>query len=157
MPALVFAMALAQSRAVTGFVANQLAATRDSFPKPTFLPILLHTGLLDERADGDRSGIPDLNYLFLGKDILEPKTGFDITVKDDMDILIPLAQGPLPLPIKANSTSGIVDLRNAVVHPGRPLFESKKSLGRTRDRVARLLALTERVTRKNGHPGNGVV
>lgn len=48
---------------VTGFVANQLAATRRDFPKPTFLPILLHTGLLAAPANGDRSGIRNLNYL----------------------------------------------------------------------------------------------
>ena len=31
---------------VTGFVGNQLAATRSEFPKPTFLPVILDTGLL---------------------------------------------------------------------------------------------------------------
>lgn len=48
---------------VTGFVANQLATTRREFPKPTFLPIVLHTGLLAQAAEGDRSGIGNLNYL----------------------------------------------------------------------------------------------
>lgn len=48
---------------VTGFVANQLAAARSEFPKPTFLPLVLHTGLLKSGAKGGTSGVRNLNYL----------------------------------------------------------------------------------------------
>ncbi len=48
---------------VTGFIANQVLARRMSYPKPTFLPIVIDTGLfLSPPVDG-RSGIPNLNYL----------------------------------------------------------------------------------------------
>ena len=41
---------------VIGFVTNQLAATREVFPKPTFLPAILDTGLLQsEPVDGKES------------------------------------------------------------------------------------------------------
>ncbi len=48
---------------ITGFVANQIAATRREFPKPTFLPVILDTGLLMSGASNGTSGIPNLNYL----------------------------------------------------------------------------------------------
>ncbi len=48
---------------VLGFVANQLAATRQVFPKPTFLPLILDTGLLASPPVDGTSGIPGLNYL----------------------------------------------------------------------------------------------
>jgi outer membrane protein len=48
---------------ITGFVANQLAATRSEFPKPTFLPLLLDMGLLKSAPKDGTSGIPNLNYL----------------------------------------------------------------------------------------------
>jgi len=48
---------------VTGFVSNQLAATRQAFPKPTFLPIILDTGILSGAPTDGRSGIRNLNYL----------------------------------------------------------------------------------------------
>ena len=48
---------------VIGFVANQLAATRRTFPKPTFLPLILDTGLLSSPPVDGKSGIPGLNYL----------------------------------------------------------------------------------------------
>ena len=48
---------------VTGFVANQIAATKLDFPKPTFLPIILDTGLLARAAEGGGSGIANLSYL----------------------------------------------------------------------------------------------
>ena len=48
---------------VLGFVANQLAATRTTFPKPTFLPLILDTGLLASQPVDGKSGIKDLNYL----------------------------------------------------------------------------------------------
>ena len=48
---------------VTGFVANQLAATCSEFPKPAFLPIILDTRLLLSEPVNGTSGIPNLNYL----------------------------------------------------------------------------------------------
>lgn len=48
---------------VTGFVANQLAATKRVFSKPTFLPIILDIGLLAGIAGEESSGIPNLNFL----------------------------------------------------------------------------------------------
>jgi outer membrane protein TolC len=48
---------------VLGFVANQLTATRKTFPKPTFLPLILDTGLLISPPVEGTSGIPGLNYL----------------------------------------------------------------------------------------------
>ncbi|MGI9204254.1 MAG: TolC family protein [Woeseiaceae bacterium] len=48
---------------INGFVANQIVATRSSYPKPTFLPLLLDTGLVTSPADGGTSNIANLNYL----------------------------------------------------------------------------------------------
>lgn len=48
---------------VTGFVTNQFAATRTVFPKPTFLPVIVDTGLLPSPPVNGTSGIPNLNYL----------------------------------------------------------------------------------------------
>jgi outer membrane protein TolC len=48
---------------IVGFVANQLAATRSEFPKPTFLPVILDTGLLKSGAKDGTSGVRNLNYL----------------------------------------------------------------------------------------------
>ncbi len=48
---------------VTGFVANQILATRAAFPKPTFLPIIIDTGLFIRPPEDGKSGIPNLNYL----------------------------------------------------------------------------------------------
>jgi len=48
---------------VTGFVANQLAATKREFSKPTFLPIIIDTGLLPGEATVGKSGVANLNYL----------------------------------------------------------------------------------------------
>ena len=48
---------------VTGFVANQILATRASYPKPTFLPIIIDTGLFVSPPTDGRSGIPNLNYI----------------------------------------------------------------------------------------------
>lgn len=46
-----------------GYVSNQIAATRANFPKPTFLPVILDTGLLVSAAVDGRSAIENLNYL----------------------------------------------------------------------------------------------
>jgi outer membrane protein len=48
---------------LVGFVANQVAATRAEFPKPTFLPVILDTGLLKTGPKDGRSGVLNLNYL----------------------------------------------------------------------------------------------
>ena len=48
---------------VTGFVANQIAAIRPEFPKPTFLPIIIDVGLVTGEVSVGRSGKANLNYL----------------------------------------------------------------------------------------------
>ena len=48
---------------VTGFVANQVVAIRRDFPKPTFLPLIIDTGLLALDVAEGKSGIRNLNYL----------------------------------------------------------------------------------------------
>ena len=48
---------------VTGFIANQVLARRTDYPKPTFLPIVIDTGLFVTPPVDGRSGIPNLNYL----------------------------------------------------------------------------------------------
>ncbi len=48
---------------VTGFIANQIVSLRDSFPKPTFLPLVLDADLLDLPREGRGSGRTHLNYL----------------------------------------------------------------------------------------------
>ena len=48
---------------VTGFVANQIAASKREFSKPTFLPIIVDTGLLAGEATIGKSGVANLNYL----------------------------------------------------------------------------------------------
>jgi len=47
----------------TGLVANQVAAIRREFPKPTFLPIILDVALVVGAAVDGKSGIRNLNYL----------------------------------------------------------------------------------------------
>lgn len=61
---------------VSGFVANQLAATRQEFPKPTFLPLLLDAGLVAGEPQDGTSGVENLNYLSAYSDF-----------GDDLDIL----------------------------------------------------------------------
>ena len=48
---------------VTGFVANQIAAIRPEFPKPTFLPIIIDVGLVAGEVSVGKSGKANLNYL----------------------------------------------------------------------------------------------
>ena len=48
---------------VTGFVANQIAATRDTYTKPTFLPLILDVALVGRTITQENSGIENLNYL----------------------------------------------------------------------------------------------
>ncbi len=48
---------------VSGFIANQIAATRKSYSKPTFLPLIIDTGLIERDEAVGRSGVRNLNYL----------------------------------------------------------------------------------------------
>ena len=48
---------------VTGFISNQLAATRETFPKPTFLPVIIDTNLLPTPPTPTGSGVRNLSYL----------------------------------------------------------------------------------------------
>lgn len=88
---------------VTGFVANQLAATKREFSKPTFLPIILDTGLLGGELTVGRSGIANLNYLSAYADFA-----------DDLDTLARIASfRHLVLFVDAGLSSAIPALRNA--------------------------------------------
>ena len=48
---------------VLGFAGNQLAVSRASFPKPTFLPLVFNPDLLDAPSSEIGSGKTNLNYL----------------------------------------------------------------------------------------------
>lgn len=48
---------------VLGFAANQLVVSRETFPKPTFLPLVFNPDLLNAPAGATGSGKPNLNYL----------------------------------------------------------------------------------------------
>ncbi len=48
---------------VMGFLANQLAVSRQSFAKPTFLPLIINGELLGAPVQGNQSGKQNLNYL----------------------------------------------------------------------------------------------
>jgi len=48
---------------VTGFLANQIAAIRRDYSKPTFLPHIIDTGLIVGDPAIGRSGVRNLNYL----------------------------------------------------------------------------------------------
>ena len=56
---------------IIGFVANQIAATQREFSKPTFLPLIIDTGLIAGDAKIGRSGVRDLNYLTVYADFAE--------------------------------------------------------------------------------------
>lgn len=56
---------------ITGFVANQIAATRRVYSKPTFLPLIIDTGLIAGDATIGRSGVRNLNYLSAYADFAE--------------------------------------------------------------------------------------
>ena len=91
---------------VTGFVTNQLAATRESFPKPTFLPAILDTGLLKSEPVEGRSGIENLNYLAAYADFGE-----------DLDTLARITSfSRLGLVIDANLASAIPELRQSALN-----------------------------------------
>lgn len=91
---------------VVGFVSNQLAATRESFPKPTFLPAIVDLGLLPSPSVDGTSGVENLNYL-----------GAYANFGDDLDTLtriIPYQK--LVLFLDANLESAIPDLREAALN-----------------------------------------
>ncbi|MCH9693531.1 MAG: TolC family protein [Gammaproteobacteria bacterium] len=48
---------------VTGFLSNQISAIRNDYPKPTFLPVVVDTGLFVNPPVDGTSGIENLNYL----------------------------------------------------------------------------------------------
>ncbi len=56
---------------VTGFVANQIAAARPEFTKPTFLPLIIDIGLLADKTAAGASGVANLNYLSAYADFAE--------------------------------------------------------------------------------------
>jgi outer membrane protein TolC/diadenosine tetraphosphatase ApaH/serine/threonine PP2A family protein phosphatase len=86
---------------VTGFVANQLAATRPAFSKPTFLPLIIDTALLPDNEGVGQSGIPNLNYLSAYADFA-----------DDLDTLRRIVQyRELVLFVDAALSSAIPALR----------------------------------------------
>ena len=86
---------------ITGFVANQVVAIRRDFPKPTFLPIIIDTGLLEGGATNGTSGIRNLNYLSAYADFA-----------DDLDTLARIAPyRKLALMVDAGLSSAIPLLR----------------------------------------------
>ena len=50
---------------ITGFISSQLGTQRETFPKPTFLPLILDPGLLPSPPVDDKSGIENLSYLIV--------------------------------------------------------------------------------------------
>ncbi len=56
---------------VTGFLANQLAATRPAFSKPTFLPLIIDTALIAGKPGVGQSGVRNLNYLSMYADFAD--------------------------------------------------------------------------------------
>lgn len=88
---------------ITGFIANQIAATKTDYSKPTFLPVILNVGLLAADARDGTSGIANLNYLSAYADFA-----------DDLDTLtrfIPYKN--LVLFVDAGLSSAIPELRDA--------------------------------------------
>lgn len=88
---------------VTGFVGNQIAATRREFPKPTFLPIILDIRLLTTESPVGKSGVANLNYLSAYADFA-----------DDLDTLARIVPyRNLVLFVDAGLSSAIPALRDA--------------------------------------------
>jgi len=88
---------------VTGFVANQIVATKREFSKPTFLPIIIDTGLLAGEATVGKSGVANLNYLSAYAD-------FAIDL-DTLARIVPYRN--LALFIDSSLASAIPELRDA--------------------------------------------
>lgn len=90
---------------VTGFVANQLAAIRPEFPKPTFLPQLIDIQLVQGDPDIGRSGVRNLNYLTAYADFAE-----------DLDTLSRIVSyRNLVLMVDAGFSAAIPELRAAAL------------------------------------------
>jgi outer membrane protein TolC len=88
---------------VTGFIANQIAATRPEFPKPTFLPIIIDTGLVAGDAAVGQSGKANLNYLTAYADFA-----------DDLDTLTKITPyRNLVILVDAGLSSAVPALRDA--------------------------------------------
>jgi len=90
---------------VTGFVSNQLAGSRENYPKPTFLPAILDTGILLREPVEGRSAIKNLNYL-----------GAYADFGDDLDTLTRISPyRKLVLFIDENLSGAIPELRQAAL------------------------------------------
>ncbi len=88
---------------VTGFVANQIAAIRPEYPKPTFLPQIIDVRLIAGDPTVGKSGVRNLNYLTAYADFAE-----------DLDTLSRfLAYTNLVLLVDAGLSSAIPELRGA--------------------------------------------
>lgn len=87
---------------VTGFVANQVAAIKREFSKPTFLPLIIDTGLIAGDAKIGRSGVRNLNYLTAYADFAG-----DL---DTLSRIVPYRH--LVLMVDAGLSSAIVELRD---------------------------------------------
>ena len=88
---------------VTGFVANQIVATKREFSKPTFLPIIIDTALVAGEATVGKSGVANLNYLSAFAD-------FAIDL-DTLARIVPYRN--LTLFIDSSLASAIPELRDA--------------------------------------------
>lgn len=86
---------------VTGFIANQIMATRADYPKPTFLPVIIDTGLLSNAPADGTSGIRNLSYLRTYADFATDLDQLSRIV--DYDTVVLLVDGVL--------SSSIPDLR----------------------------------------------
>jgi len=90
---------------VTGFVANQVAAIRKVFPKPTFLPQLIDVRLIQGDPEIGRSGVRNLNYLTAYADFAE-----------DLDTLSRIVSyRDLVLMVDAGFSAAIPELRAAAL------------------------------------------
>ena len=90
---------------VTGFVANQVAAIRPEFSKPTFLPQIIDVRLIQGDPDIGRSGVRNLNYLSAYADFAE-----DL---DTLSRILPYRH--LVLFVDAGLSSAIPELREAAL------------------------------------------
>ncbi len=102
---------------VTGFISNQIAATRRDYPKPTFLPLIIDTGLIVGDPTVGRSGVANLNYLSAYADFA-----------DDLDTLSRIVPyRDLVIFVDASLSSAIPELRErayaAVAERGVELIE----------------------------------
>ena len=88
---------------VNGFVANQIAATKREYSKPTFLQLIIEIGLIPGDPTVGRSGVRNLNYLSAYADFAE-----------DLDTLSRIVMyRDLVLLVDSNLSSAIPALREA--------------------------------------------